>query len=151
MEKKGPNILNARAAGTWYAPKMVKGTAGKFDVIMDHSQDLGGTDMGPSPLEMVTAALIGCAGLTLGAIAKQMNFSFAGAEFEADGDVDIRGFMGQPGICRHFCNFCGTLVIETEESEERLQELAEQIENRCPVFNLLHDAGVKTEIKWKKK
>lgn len=151
MEKKSPYIFNARAAGTWGAPKMVKGTAGRFDIIMDQPESIGGTDLGPSPLEIVTAALVGCAGITFGVIAKQMDFSFSGIELEADGDVDIRGFMGQPGVCRHFCNFRGTFVVETEESEERLQEVAAQVENRCPVFCLLQDAGVKMEIEWKKK
>lgn len=151
MEIKKPNILTTHASGEWAAPKMIKGTAGKFDIVMDQSQPLGGTDLGPSPMDMVTAALVGCTGITLPVIAKQMDFSFESAHFEAEGEIDVRGFYGQPGICKHFCSFRGTFVIETQESEERLREIAAMLEDRCPVFNLLHDAGVKTEIEWKKK
>lgn len=39
-------------------------------------------------------------------------------------------------------------VVDTDESEERLREVVEETEARCPVFNLLKDADVRLEMHW---
>jgi len=38
--------------------------------------------------------------------------------------------------------------VRTHESEARLREVVEETEARCPVFNLIRDAGVKIETAW---
>lgn len=151
MERSKPKVTTVKARGSWHAPMQVEGKAGEFDVTMDEPEFLGGTNTGPSPMELVASALIGCAGITLTFVAREMDFKFNGATFEAEGDIDLRGFMGEPGVCRHFCAFRGTFVIDTEESRERLDEVRDQVESRCPVFNMFADAGVQSEIEWRKK
>ena len=42
-------------------------------------------------------------------------------------------------------------TVTTDESEQRLAEVVEETEARCPVFNLITDAGVKTEMVWVRK
>jgi uncharacterized OsmC-like protein len=124
---------------------------GDFNFMMDKPGKAGGADKGPAPMDMVTAALIGCAGITLSIVAKQVDFTFTNAYFEAEGSVDPRGFMGIPGVCKHFCDFKGRFVIESSDSDDKFNEVVRQLESRCPVFSLLHDAGVNTKIEWVKK
>ena len=38
--------------------------------------------------------------------------------------------------------------VDTEESEDRLRSVVEETEARCPVYNLLRDAGVNMEVAW---
>jgi uncharacterized OsmC-like protein len=38
--------------------------------------------------------------------------------------------------------------VQTDESEERLRAVIEETEARCPVFNLISDAGVRVEMLW---
>lgn len=147
MEDK-PKIMTTKAVGEWSAPMLITAKMGEFDVVLDEPAYVGGTNKGASPMDYVTAALIGCAGITLSVVAKQMDFSFTAARFEAEGDIDLRGFAGMPGVCRHFCDFRGKFYVKTNESQERLDMVKDQVENRCPVFNLLHDAGVQTSIEW---
>jgi uncharacterized OsmC-like protein len=41
--------------------------------------------------------------------------------------------------------------VTTSESEERLAEVVEETENRCPIFNLMRDASVDMEVRWIRK
>lgn len=144
--------MTFQAKGTWEAPMTVTTTIRNFDpVVMDEPQPFGGADKGASPMEYVTAALIGCIGITLSVVSREKEFKFSNVTMEMEGQLDLRGFMGMPGVCRHFCDLHGTVVLETEESEERINEVKELVENRCPVSNLLTDAGVAANIIWKKK
>lgn len=42
-------------------------------------------------------------------------------------------------------------TVETDESEEALASIVEETERRCPVFNLIRDAGVRLEVRWVRK
>jgi uncharacterized OsmC-like protein len=39
-------------------------------------------------------------------------------------------------------------TVVTDESPERLAEVVEETEARCPVYNLMTDAGVNIETLW---
>ena len=39
-------------------------------------------------------------------------------------------------------------IVTTDETPERLAEVVEETEARCPVYNLLNDAGVNLEVQW---
>ena len=56
--------------------------------------------------------------------------------------------MGHEEVRPHFQTIRVQAVVTTDESEERLAEVVEETERRCPVFNLVTDAGVKTEMLW---
>ncbi|QZT35005.1 OsmC family protein [Caldalkalibacillus thermarum TA2.A1] len=42
------------------------------------------------------------------------------------------------------------LIVETDESEERLDELRRVTDSRCPVYNTLKAAGIKVKSEWTK-
>lgn len=117
---------------------------------MDEPTELGGTDTGPNPMEFVAAALNGCKGVMVPLIAKEMDFSFTGIEFETTGIIDIRGLMGEEGVTPHFQKIRFTVTIQTTESDERLELLKKEVERRCPVYNLFVDAGIEIDTKWNK-
>ena len=39
-------------------------------------------------------------------------------------------------------------IVTTDENEKRFAEVVEETEARCPVFNLLTDAGVNMKVRW---
>ncbi len=108
----------------------------------------GGTGEGPSPLQAVLGALCGCESVTFNRTAAEMDFAYEKIEFEAEFTIDIRGRLGVREVRPHFQTIRVEAVVTTEESEERLREVVEETETRCPVFNLVQDAGVKTEMRW---
>lgn len=49
---------------------------------MDEPEELGGTDERPTTMEYILAALAGCTSVMILLIAKELNFSFTGIQFE---------------------------------------------------------------------
>lgn len=108
----------------------------------------GGTGEGPSPLATVLGALCGCESVTFHRTATEMGFAYTEIEFEAEFTIDIRGRLGVEGVRPHFQTVRVQATVTTSETEAKLAEVVEETEKRCPVFNLLMDAGVKTEMLW---
>lgn len=108
----------------------------------------GGTGEGPSPLQAVLGALCGCESVTFNRTAADMGFSYAGIDFEAEFTIDIRGRMGMRSIRPHFQTVRVQATVETDETAERLSAVVEETEARCPVYNLMKDAGVNLEVLW---
>lgn len=108
----------------------------------------GGTGAGPSPLQTVLGALCGCEAVTFNRTSADLDFDYSGIEFEGEYTIDIRGRMGVENVRPHFQTIRVQATVTTDESEERLAEVVEETERRCPVFNLVTDAGVKTEMLW---
>lgn len=61
---------------------------------------------------------------------------------------DIRGRMGNRVVRQHFQTVRLEARAFSSESEERLREVVEETEARCPFFNLISDAGVRLETLW---
>lgn len=108
----------------------------------------GGTGEGPSPLQTVLGALCGCESVTFHRTAKEMDFSYEGIDFEAAFTIDIRGRMGKREVRPHFQTVKVQATVRTDEPEDQLALVVEETERRCPVFNLLQDAGVTLEVLW---
>ena len=118
-----------------------------FEVITDEKT---GTNIGPSPLETVLCALSGCEGVIINRCAKAMNFKYSHVDFECDGWVDARGSRGVRGVRPHFQKVVFKVLLQTEEPEDRIAKLRKNVEMRCPVMNLLADAGVELDVTWER-
>ena len=122
---------------------------GEFGILVtDEPVPHGGTGKGPSPLQAVLGALCGCESITFCRAAKDLGFQYRGIGFEAMYTIDIRGRSGDRSVRPHFQTVRVQAIVDTDEPEERLQQVAEETEARCPVFNLLKDAQVKLEMLW---
>jgi putative redox protein len=117
--------------------------------ITDEPFTSGGGETGPTPLETVLAALVGCKCVMIHNVADAMNFEYEGVEIDAAGTVDLRGPKGVPGFRPYFDTVDIQITIYTQESEERLDKLALNAEARCPVMNLFRDAGTAVTAEWR--
>ncbi|MBM7647760.1 putative OsmC-like protein [Bacillus ectoiniformans] len=120
-------------------------------LIMDEPAALGGEDHGPNPMEYVLAALSGCTSVVIALVGKEMDFSYTGVEFKNSGVIDLRGLEGQKDVSPHFKSVRFEVILTTNETEARINELKAEVERRCPVFNLIQDAGVEIKASWKTK
>ena len=144
-----PQIIKVASKGKWESGVKTSLSIRDFSpFIMDEPESLGGTDEGANPMEYVLAALSGCTSVMIALIAQEQSFRFSGVEFENVGYIDLRGLMGAEGVLPHFQKVRFEVIISTEESDERIAELKAEVEKRCPVFNLLRDAGVPIEADW---
>jgi uncharacterized OsmC-like protein len=124
---------------------------GEFGIgVTDEPAAHGGEGAGPSPLQAVLGALCGCEAVTFRRTATEMNFEYDRLEFEAAFTIDIRGRMGDRAVRPHFQTVKVLISVVTSSSEEDLAAVIEETEARCPVMNLLIDAGVTVDVKWQR-
>ena len=116
--------------------------------ILDEPKEHGGSGKGPSPLQGVLGSLCGCESVTFHRTAKEMEFKYRQLEFSAEFTIDIRGRLGVRGVVPHFKTVRMEVLVDTKESEERLLEVVNETESRCPVYNLIKDSGVNIQTQW---
>jgi uncharacterized OsmC-like protein len=80
--------------------------------------------------------------------AAELGFSYESISYAAEYTIDIRGRLGNRAVRPHFQTVRLEATVITAESEDRLREVVAETEARCPVFNLITDAGVKLEARW---
>ncbi|NLN19268.1 MAG: OsmC family protein [Firmicutes bacterium] len=119
----------------------------QFNLVIDEPESLGGTDTGANPMEYVLAGLAGCASVMLRMIAREQGLEYESASFDIRGTLDLRGLEGVPGVRRHFQTVTGKVEVVTSDGD-KLQKVAEAIEDRCPAYNMLKDAGVDIKLDW---
>lgn len=107
-----------------------------------------GLNEGPTPLETVLIALIGCEGVIINRCAEAMDFRYSKVEIEAEGEVDQRGSRGVAGVRPYFNWIKLKIRIRTPETVDRLHTLQRNVEYRCPVMNLMKGADVDVETHW---
>lgn len=108
----------------------------------------GGTGEGPSPLQAVLGALCGCEAVTFNRTATDLGFSYDSLDFEAAFTIDIRGRLGDRTVRPHFQTVRVRAVVATSETPEAFAAVVEETEARCPVMNLIVDAGVDLQVEW---
>lgn len=137
--------LTVRNAGTTRS-EVDCGEYGTF--VTDEPIAHGGTGDGPSPLQTVLGALCGCESVTFHRTAEEFEFAYEGIDFDAAFTIDIRGREGNRAVRPHFQTVKVQATVTTDESEDRLREVVDEAEARCPVLNLVQDAGVDVEMVW---
>ena len=124
--------------------------AKNHSVTIDEPQNMGGTDKGIDPLSNLLASLAGCENVIANLVAKEMKFDLQGIEFDVKGELDPRGLMGQADIQPYFNHVSVNAKVKTDETQERIDELKEKTDARCPVYTTFKAAGIPIEANWEK-
>lgn len=108
--------------------------AGKFEIIIDEPKNLGGTDEGANPLELVLAALAGCYTVVGNLVAREMGFDLNGLNMKIEGEMNPARFAGKSSDERAgFKNINIKLLPDSSADKETLEKWALAVEDRCPV------------------
>lgn len=118
----------------------VRVSSGTREIVMDQPRGAGGEDLGPTPLELILAAVAGCFGTIGRFIAHQQRFELRGMQFRIEADYDPDGLLGRNAEVRAgFQEIRLGVEIDADLDAAGKQALLEQIERRCPLAdNLLH-------------
>lgn len=127
----------------------VDSLAGKHSIVIDEPPELGGTGMGPNPVELLLASLASCLVIATSFHAMMRKIKIKSIEADAEGILDLRGFMGtDENIRPGFKEIKVILKINSDEQKEKLEELIKFVENHCPVRDtLLNGTNIKLEVK----
>ena len=101
----------------------------------------GGDGLAACSGDMLLEALVGCAGVTLAAVATAMGIELKTARVSAEGDLDFRGTLGVArDVPVGFSRIRLLFELESESPADKLQKLIELTERYCVVFKTLAEA-----------
>ena len=98
----------------------------------------GGDGQSACSADMLLEALVGCAGVTLNAVATALGIPLRDATIRAEGDLDFRGTLGvSKEVPVGFKQIRLHFDLDTDASEEQLATLIRLTERYCVVYQTL--------------
>src|SRR5207249_8431509 len=137
-------LVTLRAKGHIGKDITCKIETGKARVEAGLHPATGGDGLSACSADMLLEALVGCAGVTLRAVATALGIPLRDATIRAEGDLDFRGTLGvskdaQVGFHQIRLHF----DFATDASEEQLATLIRLTERYCVVYQTLsHPAKI---------
>jgi len=118
--------------------------SGKARVVAGLHPATGGDGQSACSADMLLEALVGCAGVTLRAVATALGIRLGEATIRAEGDLDFRGTLGvSKDVPVGFKQIRLNFDLDTDASEEQLATLIRLTERYCVVFQTLsHPAEI---------
>lgn len=87
--------------------------------------------------DLLLGALAACAQLTCQMVAANMGLDSVGVSVTVEGDLDLRGTLGTPGVPVGFDAIRVRFALDGDIEEDRLERLKERTERYCVVLQTL--------------
>jgi uncharacterized OsmC-like protein len=122
--------------------------AGKHLIVIDQPANAGGTDEGPTPLDVQLMALGGCIAAIGRIVAMQRHLNVHGIKVSLEGELDMDGLLGKPTQHRAGLSAIKAKVaFDADLSREEKTALLHDIDKRCPISdNLSNITPVNIEL-----
>ena len=107
-------------------------------LTVDEPTGIGGSDQGPTPVELVLAALGTCQEITYRAFATALGIPLQGVSASVEGDIDFRGFFALDDTVRPgFGALRVNITLTSNASPSDLAQLTAAVNAHCPVLDML--------------
>jgi putative redox protein len=116
--------------------------------VIDEPKERDGTNLGPSPTEMVAAALIACTNVIGHKCAHKHGVKFTTMSIDAEAMFDRRGTQLLEEIEVPFPNIRLIINITTDASEGDIEKVKADLHRFCPVAKVIRNAGTRIEEVW---
>lgn len=118
-------------------------------LVIDEPPARGGTDRGPTPLETLLSAYLGCTNVILNLIAEEMGITVSGLELELTASFDTRGVFDRAPVTAPFPEIALTVDLVTDADAAQVEKLKLALARRCPVSVILRQAGARIAETWR--
>jgi uncharacterized OsmC-like protein len=122
--------------------------AGKREIVIDEPAARGGTDLGPTPIETMLAALLGCTNVILNRVAEKNDVVVKDLSLQAEASFDRRGVMLEEEVAVPFPEIRLTINITTPSSENEVERVKSDLGKFCPVSKVIRQSGTMLEEIW---
>lgn len=107
-------------------------------LTVDEPHGIGGSDAGPTPVELVLAALGTCQEITYRAFATALGIPLANVAVTVEGDIDFRGFFAiDESIRPGFQRLRVKVALGSSASQADIDRLVAVVNGHCPVLDML--------------
>ncbi len=143
-ERPETALVTLRAEGRTSEGISCKIETGKARVEAGLHPATGGDGLSACSADMLLEALVGCAGVTLRAVATALAIPLRGATIQAEGDLDFRGTLGvSKDVPVGFREIRLRFDLDTDATEEQIATLLRLTERYCVVYQTLaHPAKI---------
>jgi uncharacterized OsmC-like protein len=108
-----------------------------FALTVDEPVSVGGTNTGPSPVQLVLASLASCQAITYRYWSEFLGIRLDALTVKAEGDIDQRGLLGfADGVPAGVSAVRVTVTVEGPETAERYEELRRSVDAHCPLLDV---------------
>lgn len=127
--------VNVVVRGKSQNPTKMTVQAGKFKLIIDEPAQMGGTNEGPSPVQVLLMALAGCLNVTGHHVAHERGIKLNGMKIKIEGVMNPCTFIGCSFEDRAgFQHVIVKITPDVEDAtEEEIEAWMQETEQRCPV------------------
>jgi uncharacterized OsmC-like protein len=108
-----------------------------FGLTVDEPTTIGGSDAGPSPVELVLAALGTCQEIVYATYARVLGIPLNGVTVRTEGRLDLRGFFGVADVAAGFRDVSFVVNIDSPAAPEEIARLVSTVNDHCPVLDIL--------------
>ena len=137
-ERPETALVTLRAEGRLGEDVTCKIETGKARLEAGLHPATGGDGQSACSADMLLEALVGCAGVTLNAVATALGIPLRGAKICAEGDLDFRGTLGvSKDVPVGFKQIRLHFDLDTDVSEEQRANLIRLAERYCVVYQTL--------------
>lgn len=135
-------MRNTGEIGSFQHAGQSDGSRGQpFTLQGDEPPVLLGTNQGPNAVELVLQALGFCYAAGYIANAAAQGIEINRMDYEVEGDIDVRSFLGEDGPRPGFTEIRATGTVSSPNaSREQLVELCEYVQRTSPVRDVLANA-----------
>ncbi len=132
-------LITLRAKGTLDDTNIAcKVETGRALAVAGLHPATGGSGLELCSGDMLLEALVACAGVTLKAVATALDIPLRAATVSAEGDLDFRGTLGVAKDAPvGFAQIRLSFAIDTDESQEKLDQLLKLTERYCVVYQTI--------------
>lgn len=126
----------------------VESSVGGHTLHTDEPESRGGTDAGPAPFGVFIASLVGCTQATVNLISRERGVLFKDVSYRLSTEIDPRGAFGVAEVTHPVNEIRLYIECSTDATEEQLEEIKEELPQRCMVSAVLRQAGVEILYSW---
>lgn len=113
--------------------------ARQFSFLSDEPEKIGGTDLGPTPVEYVLAGLAACQEIVYATYARVLDIEITSLKVRAEGSLDLRGFFGVADVQAGFSSVTYSVDIDSPAPAEEIRRLIDTVNAKCPVLEIIKD------------
>jgi uncharacterized OsmC-like protein len=119
-----------------------------LSTIIDEPVVRGGTNVGPTPTEMLMTSLIGCTNVVSQRIEHRDGVHFGAMTIALHAKFDRRGAAMDEEIDLPFPVIMVTIDVHTDATPEQMDVIKTDLTRFCPVAKMMRAAGTVIEETW---